>query len=112
VRLPKGHTKKGESAQETALREVKEESGYADLEILADLGQQTVEFTHKDARVIRSERYFLMRLHSAHQAARKEKELQFVPDWLDWDQALQELTFAAEQEWVQRARDAHVPQAP
>ena len=38
VRLPKGHVEPGEAPREAALREVREEAGYADLEIVADLG--------------------------------------------------------------------------
>ena len=109
VRLPKGHVEKGESAQETALREVTEESGYADLEIVADLGHQVVEFSHLGAHVVRDERYFLMRLRSVEGASprqieRQPKELQFIPDWLGWDDALSALTFEAEREWLRRAR--------
>jgi len=40
VRLPKGHVEPGESPQETALREVREESGCTGLEVRADLGTQ------------------------------------------------------------------------
>ena len=103
VRLPKGHIEKGESAQETALREVAEESGYADLGTIADLGHQTVEFDYKGTHVIRDEQYFLMGLRSTRRAEREEKESQFIPGWLSWDEALSELTFEAEREWVRRA---------
>ena len=104
VRLPKGHIKKGESRVEAALREVTEESGYADLEIVADLGHQVVEYSYADINVVRDEYYFSMRLHTDRQIEREEQELQFVPDWTSWDEALSELTFQTEQEWVQRAR--------
>jgi 8-oxo-dGTP pyrophosphatase MutT (NUDIX family) len=107
VRLPKGHVEKGESARETSLREVMEESGYADLGIIADLGHQTVEFDYKGRHVIRDERYFLMRLRSSRRIERELKEHQFLPDWLTWDEALSELTFEAEREWVRRAREAY-----
>ena len=107
VRLPKGHVEKKESAQKTALREVAEESGYADLHILADLGHQTVEFDYKGNRVIRDEHYYLMCLHSSRRVEREIQELQFIPAWIDWDEALSELTFKAEQEWVRRAQEAY-----
>jgi 8-oxo-dGTP pyrophosphatase MutT (NUDIX family) len=106
VRLPKGHVEKGESARETALREVAEESGYDDLETVADLGEQTVEFDYKGVHVVRDERYFLMRPQSLHCEKRKKNELQFIPDWLDWEAALAALSFEAEREWVRRAREA------
>jgi len=117
VRLPKGHVEKGESPQEAALREVAEESGYTDLEILSDLGHQTVEFDYKGVHVVRDERYFLMHLRSHRQIERHagehvRGESQFIPDWLDWDQALSELTFEAEREWVRRARRAAPPWPP
>lgn len=104
VRLPKGHIEKGESPQETAVREVREETGYEELEVVADLGYQLVEFEFGDTRVRRDERYFLMRLQSARRLERDPKELQFVPTWLAWERALAELTYDAEREWLHRAR--------
>ncbi len=104
TRLPKGHIEPGESAQETALREVQEESGYDALEILADLGHQTVEFNYKDAHVIRDEHYFLMGLCGSR-ANKRKSEKQFRPEWLSWEQALGELSFQTEREWVRRAKD-------
>jgi 8-oxo-dGTP pyrophosphatase MutT (NUDIX family) len=106
VRLPKGHIKKKESPQQAALREVTEESGYADLEVLADLGHQVVEFDYQGAHVVRDETYYLMRLRSSRQMEREEQELQFIPDWLEWDEALSGLTYPVEREWVRRAREA------
>jgi 8-oxo-dGTP pyrophosphatase MutT (NUDIX family) len=110
VRLPKGHLKKRESAQEAALREVREESGYGDLEVVADLGQQVVEFNYQGTHVVRDERYYLMRLRGAGQVERAGGEDQFIPDWVTWEKALDELSFEAEREWVRRARTAS--QAP
>ena len=103
VRLPKGHVDPGETARETALREVREESGYADLTIEADLGTQLVEFEHKGRHVVRSERYFLMTL-ADDASPPGDGEEQFEPAWLNWDEALAALTFEAEREWVRRAR--------
>jgi len=105
VRLPKGHVEAGESPQETALREVVEESGYSDLEIVDDLGHQVVKFVFQGAHVVRDERYWLMRLRSPRQLERQTTDLQFVPDWLSWDQALAALSFEPEREWVRRARE-------
>ena len=106
VRLPKGHIKKREAPQQAALREVTEESGYADLELLADLGHQVVEFDYQGAHIVRDEYYFLVRIHSMRQVERKEQELQFIPDWVGWDEALSELSYEPEREWVRRARES------
>ena len=103
VRLPKGHVDPGEGPQETAVREVREESGYADLAVEADLGVQRVEFVHQERHVTRTERYFLMALSNGPDSSVKG-ERQFEPEWLTWDEALAALTFEAEREWVRRAR--------
>jgi len=116
VRLPKGHVERGETAMETALRETREESGYADLTIKGDLGTQTVEFTRPDGRqVVRVERYFLLGLTEEHSETTNQPkagvhESQFEPLWLPWDEAQAALTFQAEREWVRLARqtgDSH-----
>lgn len=103
VRLPKGHLEKHESLIEAALREVQEESGYTEPEILADLGQQTIEFDYQGDHIIREEQYFLMRLRSIRQICLEDE---FVPQWLDWEAALEQLTFEPEREWLRRARVA------
>jgi len=105
IRLPKGHIEKGEPAQETALREVAEESGYADLCVLADLGHQTVEFNYKGNHIIRDEHYYSMCLRSSRRIERETQELQFIPVWMGWEEALSNITFKAEREWVVRAQE-------
>ena len=104
VRLPKGHVEKGETHLEAALREVAEESGYTGLTVLADLGHQVVKFEYKGRRVVRDEYYYLLKLQDGCQIEREAQELQFIPDWIDWDQAIKEISYAAEREWVRRAR--------
>ena len=104
VRLPKGHVEPGESHREAALREVKEEAGLAGLEIVADLGQQRVEFDFQGFHYARQEHYYLMSVPAGTRPQGPEK--QFEPVWLPWDEALQRLTFEAEREWLRRARAA------
>jgi Uri superfamily endonuclease/ADP-ribose pyrophosphatase YjhB (NUDIX family) len=105
VRLPKGHIEPGESARATALRETREESGYRELSVEADLGTQRVTFDHRGRHYVRTERYFLMAL--ADGARSDGGEQQFEPSWLPWDEALAALTFEAEREWVRRAKRHH-----
>jgi 8-oxo-dGTP pyrophosphatase MutT (NUDIX family) len=105
VRLPKGHIEPDETPEETALREVAEEAGYNDLVIVADLGEQLVAFTLGSHAIRRTEHYYLMQLHASTQIERPPKDReQFFPIWVTWDEALEHLTFEAEQEWVRRAR--------
>ena len=101
IRLPKGHIDPGESAQQAALRETREETGFRDLRILSDLGNRTVEFDYKGAHYIRDEHYFLMQLLSPKQTARPPKDAkQFQVLWEPLTRAAERLTFEAEQRFV------------
>lgn len=102
VRLPKGHVEPGESTEQAALREVREEAGLPDLEIVANLGRQTVEFDWDGQYIIREESYFLMTIPP--DAAQQRPEDQFERLWLPWEHAARELSFEAEREWVRRAQ--------
>jgi 8-oxo-dGTP pyrophosphatase MutT (NUDIX family) len=109
VRLPKGKVEPDEDALETALREVREEGGFADLEVVVDLGALTNEFDTIDEdgstiHMVRDEHYWLMRLTSPSRYQRPpEDEEDFLPDFLPVDEALEALTYDAEKEWVRRA---------
>ncbi len=108
VRLPKGHVNPGEPHVQAALREVAEEGGYDDLSVLADLGTQRVVFPwpqEPHPTIRRDEHYFLMWLRSRRQTSRPPKdEAQFFPVWAPWEEAMAELTYEAEREWLRRAR--------
>lgn len=108
VRLPKGHIEKDEAADTAALREIAEESGYCDLEILADLGNHVVEFDYAGAHYVRDEHYFLVTLLSDAEIPRDKKDAgQFQVIWIPSEQAEQQLTYAAEQEVVRKAIEAY-----
>ena len=111
IRLPKGHVDPGETHDETALRETSEETGYADLEIVVDLGERLVEFEKDARRFRRAEHYYLMRTLSDHQEPRSPKdEKQFRPFWVPMEEAVKQLTYLAEQEVALRAIDAYQEQ--
>ncbi|MEZ4862479.1 MAG: NUDIX domain-containing protein [Caldilineaceae bacterium] len=108
VRLPKGHIDPGETPEVAALRETREESGYADLRIVNALGPQTVEFDHKGSHYVRTEHFYLMQLTGAAQLPRPvEDEKQFRVLWLELEQAVATLTFAAEKNVARQAIEAH-----
>ncbi len=105
VRLPKGHIEEGESPQAAALREVQEETGYINLQVVADLGTQQVQFVDelRQRRIARDERYFLMHLRDDQKIKRDTHELQFIPIWVPAEEAVERLTFEAEREFMRRA---------
>ena len=109
VRLPKGHIEPGETPETAALREVCEETGYCDLDILADLGWQTVAFEHPQGYpVIREERYFLLDLVSDRQRPPRyssAREALFCNLWAaNFAEAQTRLTFESEKDAVRRAQ--------
>ncbi len=61
--LPKGHIEAGETAEQAALREVREETGI-DGEILAELGTIDFWFVADGRRIHKTVRHYLMRMVS------------------------------------------------
>jgi 8-oxo-dGTP pyrophosphatase MutT (NUDIX family) len=110
IRLPKGHIDPGEAPEAAARREVCEETGYCDVQILRDLGWATIAFETSQTRVVREERYYLMALGSHR---RQLPQFQTVDEalysnrWVSsFDEAEALLTFEGEQAVVRRARAA------
>lgn len=108
IRLPKGHVDDGETDEAAAVRETCEESGYCDLEILADLGLARSEYTFKNTRYMRDEHYFLMRLRSAQARPQDvhpdSEEALFRAVWAPTLQLLcTDLTYESEREFARRA---------
>ncbi|HEX2915816.1 MAG TPA: NUDIX domain-containing protein [Chloroflexia bacterium] len=112
--IPKGHVEAGENFEDTALREVIEETGYNDLLLAADLGIQFNIFTRKGQRVEREEHCFLLRL--ARKEARQEsvvlrRRRNQAPDdkqifeaiWVPFEEVVELLTFETEKEFARRA---------
>ena len=106
VRLPKGHVEPGEAPRDAALREVREEAGYADVEIIGDLGAVMNHFfiPDRNREVKREEIFYLMRLVSDAPFARDDHDAgQFLAVWVPFDQAAARLTYESEREFARRA---------
>jgi 8-oxo-dGTP pyrophosphatase MutT (NUDIX family) len=97
----------GESRQEAALRETREEAGLAHPRLVADLGRQQVEFDNAGFRVIRQEFYFLMTVEELTPYPRSVEDVrEFIPFWASFAEAETLLTFPTEREFLRRARAA------
>jgi 8-oxo-dGTP pyrophosphatase MutT (NUDIX family) len=109
LRLPKGHVEPGETIEQAAVREVQEETGYADVVIAASLGSITHSFFNfrKGAQITRTESYFLMRLtgERAYAGPHLDHE-KFVRRWVMREQAEKVLTYEVEREFARRASRA------
>lgn len=100
--LPKGTPDDGEALEETALREVLEETGLQ-VEAEAPLGHIEYWFTREGKRIHKRVHFYLMR---AVGGSFDQHDPEFdVAQWMDADEALAALTHPTERGVVRRALD-------
>ena len=100
--FPKGTPDRGESIEETAEREVREETGL-DVRILRPLGQTDYWFAAPGERVHKFVHFFLME-PTGGDLAQHDHEFERVR-WISFDEAPGTLTFETERALVERARE-------
>lgn len=101
--LPKGTPDAGETIEQTALREVTEETGL-DVRITAPLDAIHYTFVQSGRRIHKTVHYFLME-PTGGDLARHDREFDQVR-WVSFDDAPGLLTFETERALVARARGA------
>jgi 8-oxo-dGTP pyrophosphatase MutT (NUDIX family) len=74
--IPKGHIEEGETAQQTAQREIGEEAGLKDTEMLGWLGKIHFRYRRIDKLVLISQQVYLMRVKTDGNEIQKE-------DWMN-----------------------------
>jgi 8-oxo-dGTP pyrophosphatase MutT (NUDIX family) len=100
--LPKGTPNAGETLAETALREVREETG-VEVEIEEALGEITYFFVRDRIRFRKTVHFFLMRPVGGS-IDEHDHEFDEVR-WTAMDEALRLMNYATEREVVERAAD-------
>jgi 8-oxo-dGTP pyrophosphatase MutT (NUDIX family) len=98
--LPKGTPDPGETVEETALREVGEETGL-EVRIVAPLGAIEYDFVQDGTRIHKTVHYFLMK-PTGGDFGRHDAEFERVR-WVPFDEADELLSFATERELVATA---------
>ena len=101
--LPKGTPNPGETREQTAIREVAEETG---LEVRISGPFESIEYTfvQRGVRIHKTVHYFLM-VPTGGDLARHDHEFESVR-WIAFDEAQNLLTFETERALVARAADA------
>jgi 8-oxo-dGTP pyrophosphatase MutT (NUDIX family) len=100
--LPKGTPKAGESREETAIREVEEETGL-EVRITGPLDSIEYGFVQSGTRINKTVHYFMME-PTGGDLARHDHEFDEVR-WIPFDTAASTLTFETERALVARAAD-------
>ena len=99
--LPKGTPERGESIEQTALREVSEETGLG-VEIVGDLGTIEYGFGRPGVRIEKTVYHFLMRPDGSGRVENHDHEYDRV-EWFAAEEALRVMTHRNEATVVQRA---------
>lgn len=102
--LPKGHIDEGESPEEAAVREVREETGLQ-ARICAPLGDVRYEYRFKGRRIRKRVSFFLLEYESGTIDALEERMRVEVHRamWIPLDEALHRLAYEGEKDVLKRA---------
>jgi 8-oxo-dGTP pyrophosphatase MutT (NUDIX family) len=98
--LPKGTPDKGESIEETAMREVREETGL-DVEIESELGSISYWFARPGVRYHKTVYHYLMR-PTGGDTSHHDHEYDIV-EWIPAEEAVRRLSYANERMMVEKA---------
>ncbi|MEI6228763.1 MAG: NUDIX domain-containing protein [Candidatus Saccharibacteria bacterium] len=85
--IPKGHIEPGETAQETAKREIGEEAGLKDVEILGWLGKIHFRYRRLDRLVLMTTQIYLVRALGDTDATQKEEWMNDIK-WFKFQDAI------------------------
>ena len=101
--LPKGHIEPGETLEETAVREVREETGVTGRTV-ARLPEIDFWFTQRGTTRVHKRVYLFLLLFVEGNSANFDRHEVHAATWFPWSEALERLTFANERQAVEEAR--------
>lgn len=90
--IPKGHIEEGETAQQTARREIGEEVGLHELDIIGWLGKVHFRYRRVDKLVLMTTQIYLVRAKGDTNALKKEEWMNGVK-WFPFHEALDAIEY-------------------
>ena len=90
--IPKGHIEEGETAQQTAKREIGEEAGLTDTEVLGWLGKIHFRYRRVDKLVLMTTQIYLVRAMGDTNAIKKEEWMNGIA-WFKFHDALEAIEY-------------------
>lgn len=85
--IPKGHIEPGETAQETAIREIGEEAGLFEIEPICWLGKTHFRYRRLDKLVLMTTQIYLMKVKTDGNEIKKEDFYANIK-WFEFNEAL------------------------
>ncbi len=85
--IPKGHIEPGETAKETARREIGEETNLFDIDVLAWLGKINFRYRRINKLVLMTTQVYLVHARNPKEQIKKEDWMIDIK-WFDFDEAL------------------------
>ncbi len=90
--IPKGHIEEGETAQQTAKREIGEEAGLTDTDVLGWLGKIHFRYRRVDKLVLMTTQIYLVRAKGDTNAIKKEEWMNGIK-WFTFHDALDAIEY-------------------
>ena len=90
--IPKGHIEPGETAKQTAIREIGEESGLHHVQVLTWLGKIHFKYRRQDKLVLMTTQIYLVRSLDDHEKPQKEKWMNGIK-WFSFKDALDAIEY-------------------
>lgn len=90
--IPKGHIEEGETAQETALREIGEEAGITEAEVICWLGKIHFRYRRLSTLVLMTTQIYLVRAKGDTNAIKKEEWMNGI-QWFKFHDALDKIEY-------------------
>ena len=103
---PKGHAELGETPEETALREISEETGLTRLDVLEELGIQEYCFTLDDKKIVKTVHLFLVEASGDEELIIQTSEL-LEGKWLSPEEALETIEYEGSRELLEKGIEAY-----
>lgn len=101
--FPKGHIEKGETEKDAAVRETKEETGISDLNFIDGFKGKIEYFFRQDKKLVHKEVIYFLAQTEAEEVKLSFEHSGF--EWLDYEKALERITFKSSREILKKAND-------